>query len=904
MLVGRGVECAAVDRLLLEARESRSGVLVVRGEPGIGKSALLDYAVERAEGDMQVLRGAGIESESELAFAALHGILLPVLDRVDRLPEPQADALRGAFGLSAGRANDRFLIAVGALSLLSESAEDGPLLCVVDDAQWLDDASAEALAFAARRLEAEGVVLLFAARDGEARTLDGLPGLQLAGLDGDAADRLLAAELSPALRDRLLESTHGNPLALIELSAALTPEQLAGREPLPKELPLGAALENAFLARVRQLPAESQTLLLLAAADDTGDLGTVLQAARAFGVEDTALDPPESAGLLRVSARGLEFRHPLVRTAVYQGAAFNERRAAHFAFAGVLEREQDADRRAWHRAAAVTAPNDEVADELERTSERARRRSGYAAAAAALERAAELTSREDERARRLVAAAESAWSSGNASRAGGLLDQAGRFTSEPHLLADIDHLRGAFARALGIVGDSYAILMAGSRLIADLDPAKAVSMLVDAAMAAEYAGDVPQLIEIGRRAQGLSGLDGEESEFATSLLAGMGSMLEGDVDRGSELLRRAIALGSDDPHRLLYAALAAEYLGDVATEETLAARAVSYARAHGQVGSLPVALEVLATAEAWSGQYAAAAADAIEGLRLLRDTGQEASAPDFLAFLALVAAAQGREEECRKHASEALERAALHGLGLPAAEALHALALLDLGLGRPTESFERLEALTHPRLAQLCVPDLIEAAVLAGREEAARAVLPNFERWVEQAAAPPMLALLERCRGQLSTGEAAARHFTEALRLHRLSDRPFERARTELLFGEALRRARSRMEARGHLRAALESFERLGAVPWAERASRELRASGETARKRDPSTVDELTPQELQIARFVGEGATNRQIAAQLFLSPRTIDYHLRKIFRKLEISSRAELVRLRNDSGATQQAS
>jgi hypothetical protein len=311
MLVGRGVECAAVERLLLEARESRSGALVIRGEPGIGKSALLGYAIERAQ-DLRVLRGVGIESESELPFAALHRILLPVLDQVDGIPEPQADALRGAFGLSPGQASDRFLIAVGVLSLLAEAADEQPLLCVVDDAQWLDSASAEALAFAARRLEAEGVMLLFAARDGEAPALDGLPELRLTGLDGEAADALLAAQLSPALRDRLVESTHGNPLALLELSASLTSDQLGGRDLLPEPLPIGAVLESAFLERVRALPRQSQTLLLVGATDATGDLGTILQAARELGVDGDALDPAEAAGLLRVGTGRLEFRHPLV----------------------------------------------------------------------------------------------------------------------------------------------------------------------------------------------------------------------------------------------------------------------------------------------------------------------------------------------------------------------------------------------------------------------------------------------------------------------------------------------------------------------------------------------------------------------------------------------------------------
>jgi DNA-binding CsgD family transcriptional regulator len=905
MLLGRGPECAVVERLLDEARQSRSGALVVRGEPGVGKSALLAHAVEQASG-LRVLRGIGIESESELPFAALHGIVWPVLDRLEGLPDPQAGALRGAFGLSSARSHDRFLIAVGVLSLLSEAAEESPLLCVVDDAQWLDQASAEALTFAARRLEAEGVALVFATRDGDgdAFPANGLPELLLTGLADNAAQALLEAhlgpELSPEFAGLLIENTGGNPLALIELSEALTPEQLAGHQLLHGPAPIGEALEQAFLVRVRGLPPETQTLVLIAAADDTGDLGTILSAGRRLGVEANALDPAESAGLLRVAATRLEFRHPLVRSAVYHGAVFGERRAAHQALGDALARDEDADRRAWHLAAAATGPTEEVADELERSSERARLRSGYAAAAAALERAAELTSGDGVRSRRLAAAAECAWNAGNTARAVSLVDRAAALASGPRLITEIDHLRGDIARTVGSVGEAYAILTTGSEQIADDDPQKALEMLLDAAAAAEYAGDAAQLKEIGRRATSLWRADGHDLEFGASVLAGIGSMLEADTVRGSKLLRRAIDLASEDMPELLYAALAAEYLGDVATEQVLAARAVADARARGAVGALPVALEVLATAEAWSGQYAAAAADASEGLRLARDTGQEVSAADFDALLAHVSAVQGREDACRTHAAAALERAERYGLGLPAAEALHALALLDLGLGRPAEALERLEALAgvgtgtgHPRVAQLAAPNHVEAAVLAGRVDAAQTALLGYERWVEQTGSQPMLPLLARCRGQLSTGAAAERHFAEALRLHARSDRPYERARTELVFGEALRRARRRLEARVHLRAAVETFERLGAVPWEERARRELRASGETARKRDPSTTDQLTPQELQIARFVGEGATNRQIAAQLFLSPRTVDYHLRKIFRKLEISSRAELIRL-----------
>jgi len=907
MLFGRGAECTAVERMLLGARQSKSGALVIRGEPGTGKSALLAHAVERAR-DMRVLRGVGIESESELAFAALHGIVRPVLDRLERLPELQAAALRGAFGLSSSRTEDRFLIAVGALSLFAEVAEERSLLCVVDDAQWLDRGSADALTFAARRLEAEGVALLFAAREGGARTFPapGIPELRLGGLGSDDAEALLASRggpaLAPAMRERLIERTGGNPLALLELTDTLTPNQLAGRELLPEPPPIGVALEQAFLERVRRLPAQTQTLLLLAAADDTGDADTILRAGRAYGATAEALDPAEAAGLLRAGTGVLEFRHPLVRSAVYQGAAFSERRAAHQALADAFEREEDTDRRAWHLAAAATGPSDKVATELELSSERARRRGGYAAAAAALERAAELTEGEEERARRLASAAERAARAGDTTRAAALVDRAARLASEPRLLAHIEHLRGGLALRLGAIAEAYAVLTRGSTLIADVDPRKALEMLLDAAEAAEFGGDVAHLIEIGRRATSLPQGAGTELELATSVLAGMGRMLEGDSAHGARFLRRAISLAgeSDDPRRLLFAGLGAEYLGDLAVERALAARAVALLRALGAVDTLPVALEMLASAEAWSGQYARAASDATEGLRLARDTGQEGSACDFLAILARVAAVQGREAECRARAAEALDGAAALGLGLPAAEASHALALLDLGLGRPAHALERLQALAlagpgagHPRLAFLAAPNLVEAAVLAGRIDVAQTALATFERWVVHAAAPPMLPLLARCRGQLSAGAAAERHFAEALRLHAKSDRPFERARTELAYGEALRRARRRREARIHLRAALDTFARVGAVPWEERARRELRASGETARKRDPSTIDQLTPQELQIARFVGEGATNREIAGQLFLSPRTIDYHLRKIFQKLGISSRAELIRL-----------
>ena len=425
MLYGREAECTAVDALLDGARASRSGVLVLRGEPGVGKSVLLAYGSDRAEG-FRVLRATGIESESQLPFAGLHQLLWPVLDRVDTLHGPQAAALRAAFGLTDEGVGDRFLIYFGVLSLLAEVAEDGPLLCLVDDAQWLDDPSADALVFASRRLQAERVVMLFAAREGTDATFagPGLPDLHVDGLDREAAGTLLAERgaLSPEVRQQLFDATAGNPLALVELAAELTEAQLTGRETLPERLVLGSGVERAFLERVRELPDDSRSLLVLAAADDTGSLSAIFGAGTALGVTSDALAAAESAGLVRADDGHLHFRHPLVRSAVYQGASFAERQDAHLALAAALDGDEHSDRRAWHRAAATLGPDAEVADELERTADRARLRSGFAAAGAALERAAELSVDDRERARRYASAAQEAWLGGRPERARALLD--------------------------------------------------------------------------------------------------------------------------------------------------------------------------------------------------------------------------------------------------------------------------------------------------------------------------------------------------------------------------------------------------------------------------------------------------------------------------------------------------
>jgi DNA-binding CsgD family transcriptional regulator len=905
VLFGRSAECEAIERLLTDARGGRSGAFVIRGDPGIGKSALLAYAEEHAE-EMRVLHSRGIESESELAFGGLHQALRPIADRIERVPAPQAAALAGALGLAEARGNDRFLIGAAVLSLLAEAAEERPILCLVDDVQWLDTPSVEALLFAARRLEAEPIAMIFSARDDpDAPGAAGLPELRLGPLDRGAAEAVVdagaTASLTPEVRRRLVERAHGNPLALVELAATLSPDQISGQEPL-HELHLTATLERVFLSRVRQLPASSQRLLLLAAADEAGDVGVLLAAAELLGIEREALTRAEREGLLRPTEAGLEFSHPLVRSAVYQAAASGDRQAAHQALAEALVGEAHADRRAWHRAAAAVFPDEQVAEELERAAERAGLRGAHGVAASALERAAALTDDGERRARRLTDAAEAAWEAGEPGKARALTEQAARLASEAALRGRIEHIRGTVEARRGVVLDGYRILADGAADIGDVDPLRAAAMLAEAASAASYGGDVNGIAEAGRRAATLPSREEPEFGFDAKLLTGTSAVLERDPARGVPLLREAIALAeeSGDPARLVRAGVAATYVGDDAAARKYWTRAAREARTRGALGSLSFALEFVAIAESTAGQYAEAFADASEGLRLAREIGLERSAAMHLATAAAVRAVQGREEECRRLADEALALAARHGLGLAAANASAALARLDLGLGRPAEALARLEALTsagagsgHPLVALFATPDLVEAALRADRIERAQTALAVFERWATAAALPWALAVLARCRGLLSAGRTAVAHFEEAVALHGEGERPFDQARTRLLFGELLRRERRRIDARPHLRSALDTFERLGAAPWAERAATELRASGETARRREPGSAGELTPQELQIARLVAEGSTNKEVAAQLFLSPRTVDYHLRKVFMKLGISSRAELHRL-----------
>lgn len=878
MLHGRSGEIAALDALVSSARDGGGGALVLFGEAGAGKSALLDHA---AAAPVRVLRAAGVEPESGMAFAALHQLLRPVAGLVDRLPGPQRDALRGALGEAAAPA-DRFLVAAGVLSLFTEAAADGGLLCLADDVQWFDAASADALVFAARRLGAEGVAMVFAARGEAPSWARGLDRLRLAGLETADVAGLLAEHApvppAPTVVARLAELTGGNPLALAEAAELLTPGQWEDREPLPDPLPAGAAI---FAAPVAALSPPARRLLLVAALDGQGDPGVILTAAGG-----DALAEVEASGLVTVGA-AVAFRHPLVRAAAVAEAGPALVREAHAALAAV---HTDPDRRALHRAEATVGTDAGAADELAASAGRAEERGGYADAATALTRAAALTPDRALRARRLTDAARTAWLGGRPGQAAGRLADAREIAEDPALLTDIARLRGRFELNSGDVAEAARILLEAA------SERPSIATLADASEAASHVGDVPSMITAGRLAEPL------ERGFLRDVIVGVGAVLDGDAS-GAKLLRGAVdqAGDLDDAAMLLWAAAAASYLGEADAAAGFVTQAGRVARMSGMTGQLPVVLEFVATGERIAGRLAHSAAVAEEGLALAREAGYVNSVPAHLANLAAVSAIRGDEEACRKQAAEALSIAIPHRIGIRAGIADYALGLLDLGLGRFAAAHDRFTALAaagpgrgHPTVTWRTAPDRIEAAVGAGEHAAAGEILAGFERWSAGATTPETHALLGRSRALTAEPDAALTLLAEAVAV--TGGSPFEHARTSLLYGERLRRALRPAQARTHLRSAMEAFARLGAAPWTERAHGELRAAGESAEGPSAHALAALTPQELRIARMVGAGASSKEVAARLFLSPRTVEYHLYKVYPKLGITSRTELARLVGD--------
>ncbi|MEV6868444.1 AAA family ATPase [Streptosporangium subroseum] len=861
MLYGRASESAAIDDLIEAVGAGEGRALVLRGAAGVGKSALLDLAA--AKSTSPVLRASGIEAETGLAYAALHELLRPVTDLLGTLPGPQRDALRGALGLVQGSA-DRFLVSAGVLSLMAEAAAGEGLLVLVDDFQWIDQASADALLFAARRLRNDGVGLLLAVR-GE-MGVRGLQELPVNGLDADNARHLLQSA-APQVQSALIEQTGGNPLALGEIARLLTPEQLAGRAPMPDPLPGGALL---FGEQVAALSDNARFVALIAAVEGSGDLGVIMRAARILNVDPAALVEVEAAGLVVGEGSTITFRHPLVRSAIHDSAGSVRLRGVHAALAETLE----GDRRAWHLAAATVGADEQVAHELATTARRSRERGGYADAATALIRAAELTPDTDNRARRLKDAATSAWLGGRPGLAESCLAQARELRLDPEL----DQLRGRFELHTGDASEALRIFRAGSSL----------EVLADAAEAAANVGDVAAIVEVGRRAQKFP------ESFLREVLVGIGATLDGDRRGGAMALRWALQRTDTltDAAGYLWASAAAMYLGETDAATGYVIRAGRMARMSDMVGQLPIVLEFVSTAERLAGNLAVSEAIAEEGLGLAREAGYTNSVAAHLANLAAVAAWRGDEAACRTYANEALAIAIPHRLGLRVGGAQYALAMLDLGLGRFDAAHARLTSIAqkgpgegHPTVTWRSAPDRIEAAVSAGDLGAARQTLAGLERWSANAQSPESQALLARCRALVDDGG-----FDEALELH---TEAFERARTTLLHGERLRRTHKPGEARPHLRAAMETFERAGAEPWARRAHEELRAAGENATRAGPDALTMLTPQELRIARLVAQGASSKEVAAKLFLSPRTVEYHLYKIYPKVGITSRTELARL-----------
>jgi DNA-binding CsgD family transcriptional regulator len=897
VLVGRDRECASIDELLEGALAGESGALIVRGEPGIGKSALFDYAATRADG-MQLLTTAGVEEEADLAFAGLYGLLRPILGRLNELPELQANALAGALGLAPSTGSERFLVSAAVLGLLAEAAEERPVLCLVEDAHWLDTPSAEALVFAARRLRAERVAIVFAVREGEGRTFEGggLPELLVTGLADEDARELLADssdELVSSVRERLLAEAAGNPLALLELPAGLSDEQRAGLEALPDSIPLTARVQAAFAARVEGLPAPTRTMLLIAAVDGTGEVATVVSAAAELGVTAEALEPAEATGVVRTDGGRIAFHHPLVRAAVLDGATLAQRQRTHTVLASVLQGDEHADRRVWHHALGTLTADENVAAALEAAARRSQLRGGHASAATAFERAAELSDAEPSRSRRLAQGAEAAWAAGQPARARDLVTRS-LPNADGQQRVRLLYLSGVIEARSGWLPDALAPLL--EAIEGSEDASLTLEMLYDGYEFASYAAAHDQLAELTQRAAEVEPTV-ESDLFIAAALTAWGSELSGDVARGAVLAAEAIERAErlDDPRCLILAAVTADREGNWGDGLPHANRAVAFARERGLVSVLPQALAAQSSELIGRSRFDFGYSAAEEGRRLALDIGQPWTAGWNIANLATVAALRGQEDQARAHVDVLQQLVAASGVSFAILPEL-VLGLLDLTLGRPAEALERLRRyaaapagvlMTPHRILRL--PDLVEAAARAHQPDEAADHLARFQAWVEQFSTPARLSLLARCQALAAESDAEP-HFRRSIELAEALS-PFEQARNELLYGEWLRRERRRVDARPHLRTALELFQRLALPPWEERARAELRASGETARRRDPSTRDQLTPQELQIAHLVAEGMTNRDVAAQLYLSPRTIDYHLRKVFAKLQIASRADLV-------------
>jgi signal transduction histidine kinase len=915
MLVGREPERARLDALLQSARDERSAVLVLRGEAGIGKTALVEYAAQRAA-DMNVLRCVGIEAEHELPFAGIQQLVRPCLRLIDRLPPPQQAALRGALGLSADPVGDRFLVSLGLLSLLAESCEERPTLCCVDDAQWLDRPSAEALLFAARRFEAEPIAVRLAVREGERRRFEtpGLAELELDGLDPVDSRAVLEARLdgtpSPAVLDTLLNAAAGNPLALLELPAALSSSQLRGDEPILGPPPVRPAVEEAFRRRAEALPEAAARVLLIAASEETGDLAAIQDAAARLGLDPTELEAAEREGLVQLNGV-VGFRHPLVRSAVYRSASRGQRKAVHEALAAVVA---DPARAAWHRALVADRPDETIAEQLEAAGSQAVDRGAHATASAALERAADLSEQPARKGHLLTRAAQASIDAGWPEAGMALVERARPLVEGPVDEATLNLACSAVVGRRGSTLDAYALVVEAAEKLADVAPDMALELVLWSLLAGHQGGWEERIVGQARQRVAAIDASGESKRFAVLFLDASQAVMDGDLSRARELFDAAAAgaeamgagtvLSYGAGPSLFLASVIHMTTGDMPRARELLAGGLAANRSHGGITALAGTLPLCAFVELRAGRPAVAAALTAEALGIAEQLSFDNDRTACLAVDAGIAALQGREQDCRERAESALRHGTANELGLWTTAARRALAELELGLGNPHEALDqigRLGPTLFPPEALMATPQLIEAALRVDDRERADQALERFAAWAGIGRSAFLDGVLARCRAMLAENAGDAQRLFEEALAHHAGVSVLERARTHLAYGERLQRGRRADAARAQLRSALDLFEGLGARLWAERAREELDATGETARaelrangdsaeRRTADALSRLTARELQIVRLVAEGLSDRDVAARLLLSPRTIAAQLSSVFAKLGISSRVEL--------------